>query len=73
MEWIVTRREQPNLSPMVIKAAGCRVSKYTTRGNFPMTAWKAVFDDGKEARGMKTADEAMRYAEYQLTAETPSK
>ena len=67
MDWTVTKTEGPHKRAVAYACGRVRVSRYTTRGKFPMVRWKAVFDDGREARGMKTAEDAMKYAEDFLT------
>lgn len=65
--WNVTRRQKPNDAPLEYRRQGARVAQYTVRSkHYPMLRWKAVFEDGKESGGHKSAQDAMKYANEYL-------
>lgn len=62
MDWIVTKTEGPYKRPKEWRSGEIIIRTGITRGQYPMTKWRVLYPDGKEA-SCRSLDQAMEYAE----------
>ena len=62
VDWVVTKTEGPYKHPKEWRCGDLIIRLGVTRGGYPMTKWRLLYPDGKEA-SCRSLEQAKEYAE----------